>query len=401
MTSPKPDTDMLLIGGGAASAAAAAELREQGFGGSITLVTRELDAPYHRPAVTKELLGPQAKDHDPTIMAADWWSANNIQLLTRSAVMALDTEAHTITLAGKKTLSYGKALIATGAMVRRLMVPGAALEGIHYLRAPANAHKLRAEVEATGARRAVLVGGSFIAVEVAASLTAMGVHCTMVMPESAPLAITFGESVAAYVSQLLTSHGVELVCGRQVVEFTGSDRVDGVRTDTGERLPADLVVVGIGAVADTKLGQKAGLEIGRSGGFACDENLRTSAEDVYAAGDACEYHSVVHGRRLRVEHEEHAAAQGRSAARGMLGSPAAHTEVPYFWTDIADWARLEYVGPAAEWDGERVTGSFDSGKFTVWYSQGDRVVAALTCGRPDDLDEARALIARPLRVAES
>jgi 3-phenylpropionate/trans-cinnamate dioxygenase ferredoxin reductase component len=394
MTSSTPDTDVLLIGGGVAAAAAAAELREQGFGGSITLVTRELDAPYHRPAVTKELLGPRAADHDPAIMAPDWWSANDVELLTRSPVLALDTDAHTITLAGKKTLSYGKALIATGAMVRRLTVPGAALEGIHYLRAPANAHKLRAE--AAGAQRAVLVGGSFIAVEVAASLTAMGVHCTMVMLESAPLAITFGESVAAHVGQLLTSRGVELVCGRQAIEFTGSGRVDGVRTDSGEHLPADLVVVGIGAVPDTKLGQKAGLEIGRSGGFACDENLRTSAEDVYAAGDACEYRSVVHGRRIRVEHEEHAAAQGRSAARGMLGSPAPHTEVPYFWTDIADWARLEYVGPAAEWDGEHVTGSFDSGEFTVWYSLGDRLVAALTCGRPDDLDEARARIAGPL-----
>jgi 3-phenylpropionate/trans-cinnamate dioxygenase ferredoxin reductase subunit len=397
MTLPQPDPDVLLIGGGAASAAAAAELREQGFGGSITLLTRELDPPYHRPAVTKELLGPGADSHDPTIMPPDWWLANDIRLRTRSAVTALDTSAHAVTLADKTTLRYDKALIATGAMVRRLTIPGSALNGIHYLRAPANARKLRAE--ALGARRALLVGGSFIAVEVAASLTAMGVQCTMVMPESAPLAISFGTAVAGYVTRLLRERGVQLVCGRQVVEFTGTDRVTGVLTDTGDYLAGDLVVVGVGAVPDTKLGLKAGLEIGPTGGFACDEHLRTSAEDVYAAGDVCEYASVVHGRRIRVEHEVHAAAQGRSAARGMLGSAAAHTDVPYFWTDIADWARLEYVGPAAGWDGERVTGSFDSFEFTVWYSLGERLVAALTCGRPDDLTQARELIAASGRPA--
>jgi 3-phenylpropionate/trans-cinnamate dioxygenase ferredoxin reductase component len=397
MTLPEPDSDLLLIGGGAASAAAAAELRGQGFGGSITLVTREFDPPYHRPAVTKELLGRGADNHDPAIMPPDWWHANDIRLRTRSAVTALDTAAHTVTLADKTSLRYGKALIATGAMVRRLNVPGAALDGIHYLRAPANAQKLRAE--ALGARRALLVGGSFIAVEVAASLTAMGLQCTMVMPESAPLAISFGAAVADHVARLLRERGVQLACGRQVVEFTGTGRVDGVLTDAGEHLAGDLVVVGIGAVPDTKLGVKAGLEIGPTGGFACDENLRTSAEDVYAAGDVCEYASAVHGRRIRVEHEVHAAAQGRSAARGMLGSTAAHLDVPYFWTDIADWARLEYVGPAAHWDGERVTGSFDSNEFTVWYSQGDRLVAALTCGRPDDLSQARELIAASCRPA--
>jgi len=397
MTLPQPDPDVLLIGGGAASAAAAAELREQGFGGSITLVTRELDPPYHRPAVTKELLGPGADNHDPTIMPPDWWSANDIRLRTRSAVTALDTGAHIVTLADKSTLRYGKALIATGAMVRRLAVPGAALDGIHYLRAPANAQKLRAE--ALGARRALLVGGSFIAVEVAASLTAMGVPCTMVMPESAPLAISFGSAVADHVTRLLRERGVQLACGKQVVEFTGTDRVNGVLTDTGEHLACDLVVVGIGAVPDTKLGLKAGLEIGPTGGFACDEQLRTSAEDMYAAGDVCEYASVVHGRRIRVEHEVHAASQGRSVARGMLGSAAPHTDVPYFWTDIADWARLEYVGPAAGWDDERVTGSLDSNEFTVWYSLGDRLVAALTCGRPDDLIQARELMAASYRPA--
>jgi 3-phenylpropionate/trans-cinnamate dioxygenase ferredoxin reductase subunit len=392
------DVDMLVIGGGVASSAAVAELRERGFGGSIAIVTRELDPPYHRPAVTKELLGPRAEAHDPAVQPADWWAANDVRLLTRSPVAALDTAGHTARLANGKVLRYGRALIATGAMVRRLSVDGAALDGIHYLRAPANARKLRAE--ARQARHAVLVGGSFVAAEAAASLTAAGVHCTMVMPENAPFEGTFGRTVADHVAGLLREHGVELACGEQVVEFTGEGRVSGVGTDAGRHLRADLVVVGIGAIPDAKLGAKAGLEIGVTGGIACDETLRTSAEDVYAAGDVCEYYSVVHGRRLRVEHEAHAAAQGATAALGMLGKPAAHTTVPYFWTDLADWARFEYVGPAAEWDGERITGDIHGGRFTVWYMLGARVVAALTSGLPDDLEQARDLITAPDRTGD-
>jgi 3-phenylpropionate/trans-cinnamate dioxygenase ferredoxin reductase subunit len=165
-----------------------------------------------------------------------------------------------------------------------------------------------------------------------------------------------------------------------------------VRTDAGEQLSADLVVVGIGAAPDSRLGARAGLEIGATGGIACDEHLRTSAADVYAAGDVCEYYSLVHQRRIRVEHERHAEAQGATAARNMLGLDAPHIEVPYFWTDLADWARFESVGPATEWDSERITGSLSSGQFTVWYLLGDRVVAALTSGRPEDLNRARHLI---------
>lgn len=385
------DVDMLLVGGGVASAAAAAELREQGFDGSIALATRELLAPYHRPPITKELLGPGADGHDIAVHPQSWWEDNEIRLLTRSAVVSLDPAVRLATLANKSVLRYRKALLATGAMVRRLNVDGAALDGIHYLRAPGNTHKLRADAE--HAKHAVLVGGSFIATEVAAALTALGLRCTMVMPERAPLDTAFGPTVADHISGLLRDQGIELVCGDQVAAFTGETTVDGVRTGTGRHIPADLVVVGIGAVPDTKLAKAAGLDIGPTGGIACDSTLRTSAEHIYAAGDVCEYDSVVHRRRLRVEHEEHAIAQGITAARNMQGARAEHREVPYFWTEIAHVARLEYVGAAEKWDTERITGSLSSGAFTVWYSKNDRVVAALTSGQPNDLDQARELIA--------
>jgi 3-phenylpropionate/trans-cinnamate dioxygenase ferredoxin reductase component len=394
---PESTVDVLLIGGGVASAAAAGELRRRGFEGTITLATRELDAPYHRPPITKGLLRAPADAAELAVHPAAWWQEHDVELLTRSAVMSLDPESRTATLANKTVLHYGKALLATGAMVRRLSIEGAALQGIHYLRTPANAVKLREE--AAQAEGIVLVGGSFIAVEVAAQLSSLGHRCTIVMQEGQCLERTFGDAVATYVTALLARNGVEIVCGVDVAAFVGDERVRGVRTVDGTIVEGDLVVVGAGAVPDTKLAARAGLELGATGGVKTDKYLRTSSPDIYAAGDVCEYDSVVHGRALRVEHEQHAEAQGETVARNILGDEVPHTEVPYFWTEIADWAKLEYVGPAPRWDREIVSGSVEDGDFTVWYLAEERLVAALTAGRPQDLDTARKQIAAAEPVA--
>jgi 3-phenylpropionate/trans-cinnamate dioxygenase ferredoxin reductase subunit len=155
----------------------------------------------------------------------------------------------------------------------------------------------------------------------------------------------------------------------------------------------DAVVIGSGAVPDVMLARAAGLELGPLGGVACSARLETSVPGVFAAGDMCEYDSVVHGRPMRVEHHEVAVGQGRAAARAMLGSTEPYADVPYFWSDLADWATLEAVGPAADgWDREELTGSLDDGAWTVWYLRDGRLAAAATCGRPEDLDRARDLL---------
>lgn len=385
------EVDVLLVGGGAAATSAAVELRAQGFTGSVTMLTRELEVPYHRPAVSKELLGTGGAEHRIALLPQDWWAENDVELRTRSAVATLDTDAHEVALADRSRIRYGRALVATGANVRRLQVPGAALAGVHHLRAPGNSTKLRAELD--GVRRAVLVGGSFVATEVAAHLTDRGVHCTMIMQEQAPLQTALGATVGEHVARRLTGRGVTLVRSDQVTEIVGDDRVQEVRTAAGRSVPADLVIVGVGALPDTRLAAKAGLELGETGGIATDTMLRTSAPDVFAAGDVCEYDSPVHGRRLRVEHHRHAADQGVTAAHGLLGSPRPHLEIPYFWTDVSDWLCLEYVGPAEKWDHERVEGSLDDDDFTVFYESAGQIVAALTCNRPRDLDLAREALA--------
>lgn len=380
---------MVLIGGGSASASAAAELRRLGYDGPVTLLTRELQAPYHRPPLSKDQLRGAVDTqfvHDP-----DWWRDNDVELVTRAPVMKISTDERTVQLANKTSYSYDKALVATGAMVRRLQLPGVALGGVHYLRAPMNADQLRADL-AGGPKEVVLIGGSFIGVEVAASLTVQGHHCTLVMMEDHCLQTTFGGQVGNYVQDLLHAHGIDTACRAEVAEIEGDERVRQVRTTDDTRLPADVVVVGAGAVPDVKLARSSGLVIGDSGGIACDSFLRTSDPHVFAAGDACEYDSPLHGRRVRIEHERHAEAQGVTAARNMLGAQAEHAEVPYFWTDIADWATLEYVGVSTGFDDQRVTGDLAGGDFTVWYSCRGSLVGALTNGRPEDLQRAEEQI---------
>jgi len=382
--------DVLIVGGGVAGASCAEALRELGFDGSVVLAGREPHVPYERPPCSKELLRGESTPEDAQLHPADWYADNDIELLVRTSVMKLDVEARTAALSTKEQLGFGKALLATGANVRRLRVDGGDLEGIHYLRAIGNAATIRADAEQ--AERVVLIGGSYIACEVAASLTQMGKHCTLVMLEDAPLAGHFGAAAGGFFGGVLGDHDIECVTADPLVRFEGEGRVQRVVTESGKVLEADLVVLGTGAMPDVMLARSSGLELGETGGVRCSQTLETSAEGIWAAGDPCEYDSVIHGRRLRVEHFEVAAAQGRHAAAAMLGQAGPYTEIPYFWSDLADWCTLEYVGPAERWEREVVRGSLDDGEFTIFYLDGGKLVAALTVGRSDDLEHAKRLI---------
>src|SRR4051812_23071149 len=318
--------DHLLIGGGIAAATCAQTLREEHAGGSVLLVGRELDPPYHRPPITKGYLGGAEGKADALIEVPE-----DVEVLTRTSAMALDPAARTVTLSTKETVSYGTALLATGAMVRRLQFDGAQLEGIHYLRALGNADALRRDVQ--DAERVVCVGGSYIGCETAATLTTLGKRCTIVLLEEEPLERGFGLQVGAWVRGVLEAHGVEVIGGAEVERFEGEgdgDRVARVVLAGGRAIEAEVVVAGVGVTPDVMLARKAGLEIGPAGGVRADARLRAlGAEGLYVAGDIAEYDSAVHGRVVRIEHEEVAAGHGRTVARNMLGAAAEHLEVPY------------------------------------------------------------------------
>jgi 3-phenylpropionate/trans-cinnamate dioxygenase ferredoxin reductase component len=391
--------DYLLIGGGLASANCARWLREQGADGEIVLVGREPDPPYNRPECSKGYLQGKEERQEAYFRPDEWWGQQNVELLTRTSVTALDLGARVAKLSNKQEIEFDKALIATGANVRRLNVDGSQLEQIHYLRTLGNADAIRADV--MEAENVVLIGGSYIGCEVAASLTLLGKRCTIVMQEQHTLERGFGARVGEFFQGLLESHGVTIHGSDELERFEGEGRVSKVVTRGGLQLPADAVVIGAGVTPDVQLAERAGLQIGERGGVRCSSHLESSAPGVYAAGDMCEYESVVHGgAHVRIEHWDVAFNHGKTAALNMLGQDIAHEEVPYFYSVLADWGDLEYVGPAYDWDEEVVRGSFEQGKFTNWYLKDGVVKAALTFGRSGDLDAARQLISGGRRLED-
>jgi 3-phenylpropionate/trans-cinnamate dioxygenase ferredoxin reductase component len=383
--------DYLLVGGGLAAGNCARWLREEGADGSVLLVGREPHAPYNRPPLSKGYLQGKEPLEEVLFRPDEWWDEQSIELMTRTSVMKLDADERVATLSNKEEVRFDKALVATGANVRRLKVEGCDLEGIHYLRAIANSDAIRDD--AAKSERVVLVGGSYIGTEVAASLVAsQGKQCAIVMLEDVTLERQFGKEVGGYFQGVLEEHGVEVHGGDELERFEGADgRVRKVVTKGGLELDCDCVVIGAGVQPDVTLARAAGLELGEAGGAKCSSRLETSAPGIYAAGDICEYDSVIHGRPLRIEHWDVAFNHGKTAALNMIGRDQPHDEVPYFFSDLADWTSMEYVGPGS---GDTVIrGSLDDGNFTAFYlGDEDKVTAALTVGRSDDLDHARRFI---------
>ncbi len=395
---PDRRVDYLLIGGGLAAGNCARWLRESGADGEVLLVGREPDPPYNRPACSKDYLRGTGSREDALFRPPDWYREQRVQALTGVSVLGLDPAAHTAKLSDKTEVEFGKALLATGANVRRLAVPGSELEGLYYLRTFGNSDAIR---DGASGKRVVLIGGSYIASEVAASLTERGSTCTMVMLEDVALSRTFGERAGRFFQDRLEEHGVTVHGGDELERFEGSDgKVTRVITKGGRSLEADAVVIGVGVTPDVSLARSSGLTIGELGGVVTDALLQTSAPDIYAAGDIAEYLSVIHDKRIRIEHWDVAFNHGKTAALNMLGRDQPHDVVPYFFSDLSDWASLEYVGPAYEWDEEVVRGSLEDGEFSIWYVHDGHLAAALSVGRSDDLEHARRLIAGGAEISD-
>jgi 3-phenylpropionate/trans-cinnamate dioxygenase ferredoxin reductase subunit len=228
---------------------------------------------------------------------------------------------------------------------------------------------------------------------VAASLTSLGKKCSIVMQEEVVLDRFYGKEVGGFFQRVLEEHGVDVHGTDELERFEGDgDRVRKVVTKSGKQLDADMVVIGVGVTPDVTLARAAGLDLGESGGVRASARLEASSPDVYVAGDIAEYDSVVHERPLRVEHWDVAFNHGKTVALNMLGRTVSHDVIPYFFSDLADWSSMEYLGPGS--GRVVIRGSMDEGEFTAFYLDDDRrvVTAALTVGRSDDLEHAGRLI---------
>jgi 3-phenylpropionate/trans-cinnamate dioxygenase ferredoxin reductase component len=368
----------VIIGGGVAGGNAAATLREEGFPGPVVLISSEPGVPFGRPPLSKTYLRSE-ENLDAWYVRPEGWYADHDIELRRAVVAGVDPASHSVTLDSGAELGYQKALIATGGRNRRLGLAGSDLPGIHYLRTAAECDAIKRE--AAPGRRAVIVGMGFIGCEVAASLTQLGVRVTTVFPGSSPLDGVLGSQVGALIGAIHRENGVDLRPGEQVTAFEGTQRLEAVVTAAGHRIECDFAVAGVGI---EPVIPPAPVEC--QNGVLADEFCRSSAPDVYAAGDVANQLHPLFGR-VRVEHFNNAEKQGAFAARSMLGSTAPYDYLHTFWSDQYEH-KIEYAGHAARWDQFVIRGSVEERRLIGFYLAGGvvRAAAGLDRGGDPELD---------------
>jgi 3-phenylpropionate/trans-cinnamate dioxygenase ferredoxin reductase subunit len=382
---------VVLVGGGLAAAKTAQSLRKRGYEGELTLLTAEPHRPYERPGLSKGYLTGAVSRDSLFVHDADWYRQQGVDLHTGTQVVALDRERREVRAASGDRFGYDSVLLATGAVPRRLQIPGADSDGVQYLRTLDDSDGLRARLAAGG--RVVIVGGGWIGLETAAAARAAGCTVTVVESGPQPLMRALGEEMALVFADLHREHAVRFRLGVSVEAFVrdGAGRVAGVRLGDGEILPADTVVVGIGVVPADGLAREAGLEV--SDGVVVGADLRASDPAVVAAGDvAAAYHPVL-GRRLRFEHWANALRQAPVAAAALLGEPKAYERLPYVFSDQYD-VSMEYVGAPRDPGNARVVvrGSVTDRAFLAFWLDAGRVEAAMTVGVPDVVPALEALV---------
>ena len=364
------DVKYLLIGGGIACHAAAKQIRRTDPEGSILIAGEEPLPPYDRPPLSKEVLRGERTPEDIVFDSATALAEQRIELALGVRVESLDLASKQATLSGGETISFEKALIATGGSPIRLPLPGADLEGVHYLRTASDATAIAADAQPE--RTAVVIGGGFIGLEVAASLTQRGVSVTVI--EALPhIWSRFADAeLAGYFQRYCSDRGVVFRTSETVTELRGEGRVSGVLLKSGDELVCDFVCIGVGIQPNVELAQTAGLTV--DNGIVVDEFLRTSHPDVYAAGDVANYPDNIFQKRRRVEHWGHAEYCGQVAGRNMAGEESAYNFLTYVWSDIFD-LRLEFAGDETESDTVLRRGRFEDNRFTVLYMKGGLLTA--------------------------
>jgi 3-phenylpropionate/trans-cinnamate dioxygenase ferredoxin reductase subunit len=382
-----------IVGAGLAGAKAAEALRDEGFGGRIVLFGAEPHRPYERPPLSKGYLQGTSDRDSLQVHPPDWYAAHRVELRLGTPVAAIDRRAHELVTGEGDWLRYDKLLLATGAAPRRLVVPGAGLDGVCYLRRVEDSDRLRSAFH-PGAR-VVIVGGGWIGLEAAAAARSAGAEVTVLERGDLPLLRVLGPRMAQVFADLHRDHGVDVRCRTTVTAVrparTDPSRAGGVVLADGTELDADVVVVGIGVVPNVDLARACGLNV--DDGILVNRHLVTSDDDIIAAGDVAHaYHPLLH-RQLRVEHWDNAVHQPVVAARTMLGRAADHDRLPYFFTDQYDLG-MEYTGyrdPDAR-DEVVVRGDVRAREFIAFWLDRGRVTAAMNVNVWDVEDPIRELI---------
>ena len=391
-------TAYVIVGASLAGAKAAETLREEGFGGPVVLIGEETERPYERPPLSKDYLLGKAEREAIYVHPAGWYAEHDVELRLGTTVTAVYPAAHEVTLADGSRIGYAKLLLATGSSPRRLPVPGADLDGVHYLRRVADSDRIKETFAA--ASRVAVIGAGWIGLETTAAARLAGVEVTVLEAAELPLLRVLGREVAEVFADLHREHGVDLRLGVQVAEITGSDgRADGVRLADGSHIPAEAVIVGVGITPNSQLAEAAGLEV--RNGIVTDAGLRSSDPDIYATGDVANAYHPPLGRHIRVEHWANALNQPQAAARAMLGQDVAYDLVPYFYTDQYDLG-MEYAGYVEPGGYDQVVfrGDVQRREFIAFWLASGRVLAGMNVN-VWDVNEAIQAVVRGGRAVDA
>ena len=380
---------VVIVGTGQGGLQAAASLREAGFAGPVTLIGDEPDLPYQRPPLSKAYLLGKMAEEGLRLRSEAFYAKNGIDLLAGERVAAIDRATRRVRLNSGPEIGFDHLVLATGARNRPLPVPGADLDGVLYLRTLAEARDLKARIAAV--RQVVVVGAGFIGLEFAAVARQLGKEVHVVEATQRPM----GRAVSAQMSWFFTERhmgwGARLLLGAGVARLLGEGgRVVAVEATDGQRLPADLVVVGIGVLPNADLAAGAGLPV--QDGIVVDRQLRTADPAISAIGDCARYPSRFADGPVRLESVQNAADQGRCVAARIAGRPAAYDAVPWFWSDQGD-LKLQIVGLTAGHDATALRGDPASGRFSVFCFRGERLVGIELVNRPADHMAGRRLLA--------
>jgi 3-phenylpropionate/trans-cinnamate dioxygenase ferredoxin reductase subunit len=380
---------IVIVGTGLAGASAAGALREQGYDGELLLIGEQGHRPYELPALSKGILLGDTDDPD-WVHEESFYSDKNIDLRLRTRVGAIHVGDHTVEVDGNSE-SWDRLLLATGSTPRRLRVSGHDFDNVRRLRKLDDARSLRQEL--TEGRNIVIIGAGWIGCEVAAAARKHGANVTVVDTLTQPLHRVLGDTISGVFRSLHESNGVTFRMDAGVVEYVGADgRATAVRLEDGSELPADLVLVAVGAEPRTELAQEAGLALSDDGGVQVDTTLRTSAADVFAVGDIAAHAHPRFGRRIRVEHWANAKDQGAHVAQNLLGKSEPFVAGPYFFSDQYDLG-MEFRGLADPFaDDLVVRGDLTTREFTAFWLRDGAVQAAMNVNMWDDGDALQALV---------
>ena len=378
-----------------------ASLKQKGFDGGIVLIGEEAWLPYQRPPLSKKFLAGEMPAERLYVKPADFYAAPDIDVRLETRVAAIDRDQRSVVTAAGEQIAYDTLVLATGSRVRRLDVPGSDLAGVHHLRGIDDVSRIRADLDS--ARQIVIIGAGYIGLEVAAVTRQLGHDVSVVEMADRVMSRVVSPVISDFYAAEHEAHGVNLLLSAAVEAIEGNARVNAVRTNCSQSIPADLVIAGVGIVPNTELAAAAGLDV--DNGIVVDSRCRTADSTIYAVGDCTSHPNSIYGRRIRLESVHNALEQAKTAAANICGEDVEYSQVPWFWSDQYD-LKLQIAGLSQGYDEVVVRGEPASRSFSCLYLRDGVLIACDAINAPRDFIQSKALIAArsciaPERLADA